>query len=182
MTTLASIITEDVASENWQNAYGNMVLKITEPRKLVLKGKEKASASSGKNSGAKGGSKGGNGDGGSKGCKGDGGSKGFKGDGGSKAWKDEDDEETWGQHTQKRHKSAAAADIEWCWSEHIEIMEAARIDAEAKKALKQLAKADWEEFIAFMKKFKAKFEAEELRKPNNFVIICVRNALEKLEA
>lgn len=93
MTTLASIITEDVASENWQNAYGNMVLKITEPRKLVLKGKEKASASSGKNSGAKGGSKGGNGDGGSKGCKGDGGSKGFKGDGGSKAWKDEDDEE-----------------------------------------------------------------------------------------
>ena len=172
MTTLASIITEDVASENWQNAYGNMVLKITEPRKLVLKGKEKASASSGNNSGAKGGSKGGKGDGGSKGC---------KGDGGSKAWKDEDDEETWGQHTQKRHKSAAAADIEWCWSEHIEIMEAARIDAEAKKALKQLAKADWEEFIAFMRKFKAKFEAEELRKPNNFVIICVRNALEKLE-
>ena len=173
MTTLASIITEDVAAENWQNAYGNMVLKITEPRKLVLKSKEKASGSGGKNAGAKGGSKGGNNDGGSKG---------FKGDGRSKAWKDEDDEEKWEQHSQKRHKSAAAAVIEqWCWSEHIEIMEAARIDAEAKKALKQLAKADWEEFIAFMKKFKAKFEAEELRKPNNFVIICVRNALEKLE-
>ena len=59
-------------------------------------------------------------------------------------------------------------------------MDAARIDAEAKKALKQLAKADWEEFIAFMKTLQAKFEAEELRKPNNSVIICVRNALEKL--
>ena len=176
MTTLASIITEDVAAENWQNTYGNMVLKITEPRKLVLKGKEKASGSAGKNSGSKGGSKGGNVDDGSKGLTG-----GSKADGRSKEWKDEGEEEKWEQTTHKRHKAAAAADVDWCWSEHIEIMEAARIDAEAKKALKHLAKADWEEFIAFMKKFKAKFEAEELRKPNNFGIICVRNALEKLE-
>ncbi len=80
--------------------------------------------------------------------------------------------------------TAELAVTEWMTSEHFHIADGLKLDNEALRALRRLHDAAFDEYVIFMQKLEDKLtetnQHKRLKKPSNFVITCVQNAICKL--